>query len=59
MTNGDKIRALPDEKLAKILLECCNGAAESCSYCPVEEFCNGAFRNRQEWLAWLESEAEK
>lgn len=56
MTNAEKIRALSDKELADILTRCCIGSG--CEDCPAEEFC-GQYRGYEEWLAWLESEAEE
>lgn len=56
MTNGNKIRALPDEALAYILRRCCIGSG--CEDCPLTKFCV-EFRGYADWLTWLESEAEE
>lgn len=56
MTNADKIRGMPDKELADILTRCCRGSG--CEDCPAENFC-GEYRNYEEWLVWLESEAEE
>lgn len=57
MTNGDRIRELPNEVLAKIIRQCCCGS--TCFECPVEQLCYGTFRTEDDWLDWLESEAEE
>lgn len=57
MTNGDKIRVLPDEIIAQILWSVC--VSSTCGDCPMEAHCGGLFRLPGEWLAWLESEAEE
>lgn len=56
MTNGDKIRALPNEVLAQIIRRCCIGS--SCVVCPIERLCDYTFRIEGGWFDWLESEAE-
>ena len=55
-TNGDKIRAMAEEKLAYILYSVCFGS--SCGDCPVAPFCNGTFRVVGDWLDWLRSPVE-
>lgn len=57
MTNGDRIRALPNETLAEIIRGCCGGC--DCFSCPVEQLCNETFRTTDDWFDWLGSEAEK
>ena len=56
-TNGDKIRALPDEVLAQIIRRCC--LSSSCVVCPVKKLCNYTYRTDGGWLDWLGSEAEE
>lgn len=57
MTNGDRIREMPNEVLAQIIRQCCCGS--TCFDCPVEQLCNGTFRTTDDWFDWLESEAEE
>lgn len=59
MTNGDRIRALPNEVLAKILEGCCRGF--NCYFCPLKRFCNEVLEQTEtdDWLDWLESEVEE
>lgn len=57
MTNGDRIRELPNEVLAQIIRQCCYGS--NCIDCPMEQPCNGVFRTTDDWFDWLESEAEE
>lgn len=57
MTNGDRIRALPNEVLAQIIRRCC--ISSSCMVCPVRKLCNCTFRTEGDWYDWLESEAEE
>ena len=54
-TNGDRIRAMPNEELAKILEGCCRGF--NCYFCPLKRFCNTD--NGLGWLDWLKSPAEE
>lgn len=57
MTNSDRIRALPNEVLAKIIRRCC--ISSSCVICPVKKLCNYTFRSERGWYDWLEREAEE
>lgn len=56
-TNADRIREMPNEDLAGILYSVC--VRSFCGSCPVAPFCDGDFRTTDDWLDWLESEAEK
>lgn len=56
MTNADRIREMPNEDLAGILYSVC--VRSFCGSCPVAPFCDGDFRTTDDWLDWLESEAE-
>lgn len=58
MTNGDSIRALPDEVLAQILNRCCisyNGLS-GCKGCVLGKFCD-MYRSSGDWANWLMEEA--
>lgn len=59
MTNGDRVRALPDEVLAEVLWGCCFGCG--CKSCPLGRFCKGDIMcfSTGDWLDWLESEVEE
>lgn len=49
-TNADRIRAMTDEELAKLL------SGMSCRRCPIS--CKGGFQNCTDfWLDWLKQEA--
>ena len=58
-TNADKIRALPNEELAQILLRCCISykIGPGCKECVLERFCD-VFRASGDWLDWLRSPVE-
>lgn len=54
MTNGDRIRAMTEEELAKLLCDfigCCE-----CPYLRKPEECNG---ERIGWLDWLKQEVSE
>lgn len=52
MTNGDRLRAMSDEELAKFL--CSIRSSQSygfpCSYCVAEEFCHDGHTGMIDWL---------
>lgn len=56
MTNGDRIRAMTDEELAKVLgffthiNECLNPGCGRCGACKVREFCEMQPGQELEWL---------
>ena len=56
-TNGDRIRAMTDEELAKLISDddgCCIPAGK----CPEEFVSKGFLKCRACWLKWLQQEAE-
>ena len=59
MTNGDRIRAMPNEVLAEILRGCCRGF--TCYFCPLNRFCNEVLEQTEtdDWLDWLKSPVEE
>ena len=61
MTNADKIHQLPAAKHARLLEQMCYDRFV-CDGCEIQPICKGAMwdvYDDEEWLRWLESEAEK
>lgn len=62
-TRGDRIRAMSDEELAKILALltehdlCLNPSATSCDDCLLSSFCSGCTEGDE--LYWLQQPAEE
>ena len=50
-TNGDKIRAMTDEELARLLC-----TAMTCDECPRSD---GCYKGHHGWLNWLKQEVEE
>lgn len=59
-TNGDRIRALPNEELDQILNRCCISytICSGCKGCVLEKFCD-VYRSSGDWLSWLRSPVEE
>lgn len=59
-TNGDRIRALPNEELDQILTRCCISytICSGCKGCVLEKFCD-VYRSSGDWLDWLRSPVEE
>lgn len=59
-TNGDRIRAMPNEELDQILNRCCISytICSGCKGCVLEKFCD-VYRSSGDWLSWLRSPVEE
>lgn len=56
MTNGEKIRSMTDEELAKFL----DGILSDCDYCPMWAICHEAALSNcgKIWVQWLKREVK-
>ena len=61
-SNADRIRAMSDEELARLLAvlakaDCMNTSVNDCGECPFSVFCSDCVKGEE--LAWLQQPAEE